>query len=86
MPMTLARVAKTTPTHWPPRGSARVLVVLDRPLLVEVIKMTLNHGVYTIRTVTIANEVATALTEWQPHLALLDMDLEGARIMALLGV
>jgi DNA-binding response OmpR family regulator len=60
-------------------------VVLDRPLLVEVIKMTLNHGVYTIRTVTIANEVATAFTEWQPHLALLDMDLEGARIMALLG-
>jgi hypothetical protein len=35
--------------------------VLDRPVLIELIKMTLNHGVYTTRTATIASEVATAL-------------------------
>jgi DNA-binding response OmpR family regulator len=62
-----------------------VLVVLDRPMLVELIKMTLNHGVYTTRTATTANEVATAFTEWQPHLAILDMDLEGSQVMALFG-
>jgi len=54
-------------------------------MLVELIKMTLNHGVYTTRTATNANEVAAALKEWQPHLAMLDMDLDGAQIMALLG-
>jgi DNA-binding response OmpR family regulator len=82
---TLPPVGKSRATHWPPRGPARVLVMLDRPLLVELIKMTLKHGVYITRTATVADEFATALTEWQPHLAILDMDLDGPRIMALLG-
>jgi two-component system, OmpR family, KDP operon response regulator KdpE len=78
--------AKPQATHWPPRGPARVLVVLDRPMMIELIKMTLNHGVYSTRTATSANEVATVLAEWQPHLAILDMDLDGAQIMTLLRV
>ena len=60
-------------------------MVLDRPVLVELIKLTLNHGVYITRTATIATEVAAAVTDWQPHLAILDMDLDGAQIMSLLG-
>jgi DNA-binding response OmpR family regulator len=60
-------------------------VVLDRPVLIELIKMTLNHGVYTTRTVTSASKVATALTAWHPHLAILDMDLDGAHIVGMLG-
>src|SRR5438552_3800159 len=72
-------------SHWPPRGPARVLVVLDRPVLLELIKMTLNHGVYTTRQAATVNEVATALTEWRPHLAILDMDLDGAEMMQLLA-
>jgi len=83
--MTLPHAAKPQATHWPPRGPARVLVVLDRPMMIELIKMTLNHGVYTTRTATRATEVAAALTEWQPHLAILDMDLDGMQIMTLLG-
>jgi DNA-binding response OmpR family regulator len=83
--MTVPHAAKTQATHWPPRGPARVLVVLDRPMMIELIKMTLNHGVYTTRTATSATEVAAALTEWQPHLAILDMDLDGMQIMTLLG-
>jgi len=54
-------------------------------MMVELIKLTLNHGVYTTRTATSAAEVGTALTEWQPHLAILDMDLDGMQIMTLLG-
>jgi DNA-binding NtrC family response regulator len=77
-------VVKARPTHWPPRGPARVLLVLDRMPLVELIKMALNHGVYAVRAATLAADVASVLAEWQPHLALIDMDLEGARIMALL--
>jgi DNA-binding response OmpR family regulator len=83
--MTLARGGKPQATHWPPRGPARVLVVLDRPMLVELVKLTLNHGVYSIRAATVDGEVTAAVTEWQPHLVILDMDLDGARIMALLG-
>jgi DNA-binding response OmpR family regulator len=80
----LPRVMKARATHWPPRGPARVLVVLDRPVLLELIKMTLNHGVYTIRPATSLAEVATAIREWQPHLAIVDMDLDGAAILVLL--
>jgi DNA-binding response OmpR family regulator len=84
--MTLPHVVKAhQATHWPPRGPARVLVLLDRPVLIEIVKLTLNHGVYTTRTVSAADEVATAVTQWQPHLAIIDMDLDGAQIMALLG-
>jgi two-component system, OmpR family, response regulator RegX3 len=84
--MTLPRGAKASQaTHWPPRGPARVLVLLDRPVLIEIIKLTLNHGVYTTRVVAKANEVASALMEWQPHLAIIDMDLDGKRVMAMLA-
>ena len=77
-------LAKARAAHWPPRGPARVLVVLDRPLLLELIKLTLNHGVYSTRAAMVVNEVATLLNEWQPHMAIIDMDLDGAQLMALL--
>ena len=63
------------------RGPARVLVVLDRPELVELVTMTLNHGVCTVRTVITAEQVATTVAEWRPHLLVLDMALNGLRIM-----
>ncbi len=83
--MIFPHAPKPQATHWPPRGPARVLVVLDRPVLIELIRLTLNHGVYTTRAVTTATHAANVLSEWQPHLALLDMDLDGAQILALLG-
>jgi DNA-binding response OmpR family regulator len=54
-------------------------------MMIALIKMTLNHGVFTTRAADSANEVARVLAEWQPHLAILDMDLDGAQIMALFG-
>jgi DNA-binding response OmpR family regulator len=60
-------------------------MVLDRPVLIELIRLTLNHGVYSTRAVTTATDAANVLSEWQPHLAMLDMDLDGAQIMARLG-
>jgi DNA-binding response OmpR family regulator len=85
--MTLLQASpRAQPSRWPPRGPARVLVVLDRPMLGEVIKLTLNHGVYSTRTVTVASDVVTVLSDWQPHLVILDMDLDGAQIMEQIGV
>jgi DNA-binding response OmpR family regulator len=69
---------------WRARGPARVLLVLDRPTLIEVIKLTLNHGIYTTRVVASALQVETTLAEWQPHLVVLDMDLNGMQIVQLL--
>ena len=66
-------------------GLARVLLVLERPALAELIALTLNHGVYTTRAVAIASEVETTVAKWQPHLLVLDMDLDGTQIIALLS-
>jgi two-component system response regulator MtrA len=70
-----------TASGYPDDGPARVLVVLDRPELVELVTRTLNHGVCTVRTVTTMQQVATIAAEWQPHLLILDMALNGLRIM-----
>jgi len=83
--MTLPPGTKSQPTRWPPRGPARVLLVLDRAMLIDLITLTLNHGVYTVRAVRDAAEITTALVDWQPHLVVLDMDLDGARIMEQIG-
>jgi DNA-binding response OmpR family regulator len=62
-----------------------VLVVLERPMLAELIKLTLNHGVYSTRAVATTDEVEAIVTDWQPHLVVLDMDLDGTRIITLIG-
>ena len=60
-------------------------MVLDRPVLVELVRMTLNHGVYSTRAVASTDEVEAIVADWQPHLIILDMDLDGIRIMSLLS-
>jgi DNA-binding response OmpR family regulator len=79
-------VSKTQPApNWPPRGPVRVLLVVERPIIAELIKLTFNHGVYATRVVTTYAQVAAALAQWQPHLVVLDMDLDGLPIVTLIG-
>jgi DNA-binding response OmpR family regulator len=65
----------------PLAGPARVLVLLDRPLLVALVTLTLSHCACVIRATATAAQSAILLAEWKPHLAILDMDLEGRRVM-----
>jgi DNA-binding response OmpR family regulator len=65
----------------PKRGPARVLVLLDQPLLAEVVALTLNHGVYETRTVPDADAAESLADEWRPHVAVLDMDIGGSRVV-----
>jgi two-component system, OmpR family, response regulator len=60
-----------------------VLLALERPVLVELITLTLNHGVCTTRAVTVASEVETTVAQWQPHLVILDMDLHDSQIITI---
>jgi len=52
----------------------RALVMHDRPLVVDVIELTLNHGVFTVRAALDLSEAEAILGEWQPDLAVIDMD------------
>src|SRR5437588_23007 len=69
----------------PPRlekgGPARVLVLLDQPLLAEVVALTLNHGVYHTRNVPTLQDARSLLKAWQPHVAVLDMDIGGSQFV-----
>jgi hypothetical protein len=60
---------------------ARALLVIGQPVLVEVVKLALDHGHYTTRVAQAFDEATVALTEWRPHLAIVDMDIAGNAIL-----
>ena len=64
-----------------PADPARVLVLVEQPLIAEVIALTLNHGVYVTREARDAREAMTMLDEWHPHLAVVDMDIGGDQLV-----
>ena len=66
-------------------GSPRVLILVDQPLIGEVIELTLNHGIYATRQAKDIAEATVVLDEWRPHLAVVDMDISGDRLVERLG-
>jgi DNA-binding response OmpR family regulator len=63
------------------RGPARALLVIDQPVLADVVKLALNHGQYRTSVARTVEEAATSLADWQPHLVVLDMDAAGSGIL-----
>ena len=61
----------------------RALVLHDRPLVVDLIELTLNHGVFAVRPAGNLAEAEAILDDWQPHLVVVDMDHDDST--ALLG-
>jgi two-component system, OmpR family, KDP operon response regulator KdpE len=60
-----------------PSSPHRVLILADQPLVVDLISLTLNHGAFVTRDFPTLDEARAAVVEWQPHVALIDMDLGG---------
>jgi DNA-binding response OmpR family regulator len=65
----------------PLSGPTRVLVLVDQPLLGRLIALTLDHGVCLTRDAQDVPEATAALEAWQPHLAILDMELGGDKLL-----
>jgi DNA-binding response OmpR family regulator len=61
----------------------RALVLHDRRLVVDLIELTLNHGLFVVRAAQTLAEADQILTGWHPHLVVLDMDHDDST--ALLG-
>jgi len=60
-----------------PRSSddaRRALVLNDRALVADLIQLTLNHGLFVVRTVTSIGDAERILVDWSPHIAIVDMD------------
>ena len=67
----------------PDTSARRALVLHDRPLVIDLIELTLNHGLFVVRAASSLAEADTILGEWRPHLAVIDMDHDDST--ALLG-
>jgi DNA-binding response OmpR family regulator len=58
----------------PDSGARRALVLHDRRLLVDLIELTLNHGLFVVSAATSLAEAEAILAGQRPHLAVIDMD------------
>ncbi len=56
------------------REGRRAIAMHDRPLVVDLIELTLNHGVFVVRAASDLAEAEAILADWHPHLAVVDMD------------
>ncbi len=72
-----------TGTEAQPVEAQRALVLHDRPLVVDLIELTLNHGMFVVRAVQSLAEADNLLADWHPQLVVLDMDHDDST--ALLG-
>lgn len=58
----------------------------DRPLVVGLIELTLNHGLFVVRSATTISQADEILATWRPDLAVVDMENDdGPVLLARLG-
>jgi DNA-binding response OmpR family regulator len=69
-----------------PDDARRALLLLDRPIVVDLIELTLNHGLFIVRAAGTLEEAERIHSEWVPHLAVVDMDHDdSAELLQYLG-
>jgi DNA-binding response OmpR family regulator len=66
-------------------NSARVLLVVDQPVLAQYITLALNHAIYLTSVAHAAEEALALIATWRPHLAVIDMDIMNGAILDQLG-
>jgi two-component system, OmpR family, alkaline phosphatase synthesis response regulator PhoP len=62
------------PLAVPSADARRALVLHDRQLVVDLIELTLNHGLFVVRAAVDLAAAQAILEDWHPHLAVIDMD------------
>jgi DNA-binding response OmpR family regulator len=62
----------------------RVLLVIGDKALGNTIELTLRHGQYVRRVAETINDAKAAITEWKPHLLMVDIDAEAGRAIQLI--
>ena len=58
----------------PHHQARRALVLHDRELVVDLIRLTLNHGLFVVRSASTLEQALAILDEWHPHMTIVDMD------------
>jgi DNA-binding response OmpR family regulator len=66
--------------------SRRALVLHEQQLVVDLVELTLNHGLFVVRAASTLDEAKQILAEWHPHMAVIDMDhTDSAGLLRRLG-
>ena len=52
----------------------KAMVLHDRQLVVDLIELTLNHGLFVVRAATSLVEAEAILADWRPDMTVIDMD------------
>jgi two-component system KDP operon response regulator KdpE len=81
-------VSEVTPLDQPELHedhSLRVFVLTEQRLVAEMVKLTLNHGVYITRDAKDLDETGAILERWHPQLAIIDMDAGGDQVVREIG-
>jgi DNA-binding response OmpR family regulator len=63
------------------RSPIRALLAFDQRGLADIVSLALNHGHYITRVASTYREASSAIADWSPHLVVLDMDMDGNRIL-----
>jgi DNA-binding response OmpR family regulator len=67
--------------------SRRALVLHGQQLVVDLVQLTLNHGLFAVRAASTLDEAEAILAQWHPHIAVIDMDHDGsASLLRRLGM
>ena len=64
----------TAPPNTVPDDARRALVLNDRPLLVDLIQLTLNHGLFVVQSARDLAEATAILDIWAPANYLHEME------------
>lgn len=59
-------------------GPRRALVLHETTLLIDLIELTLNHGLFVVRAAHDLDHAEAILDGWRPHIGVLDMDNDGS--------
>jgi DNA-binding response OmpR family regulator len=62
-------------------GARRALVLHDRQLVVDLIELTLNHGLFVVQAATSLAEAEAIIAKQRPHLAVVDMDHDDSTVL-----
>jgi two-component system alkaline phosphatase synthesis response regulator PhoP len=70
----------------PDHDARRAMVLHNHQLVVDLIELTLNHGLFIVRAAESLDEARAILAEWRPHMTVIDMDHDDSdALLELLG-
>jgi DNA-binding response OmpR family regulator len=75
--------ARSSESRTSVRSSARALVLAELPLG-RLVGLALNHGMFETQVVDDATAARKAIADWEPHLVVVDLDLDPASSIKLL--